>query len=414
MLDTQDFAEELNEKEYTLLTNRGNYMRMLKICFVTTVYGTFRTFIRPLCDYLYETEKFEMSLICDNKDSRMKGDLPDYIAYYPIPMKRGIDFCGIGIVLKMITIFKSNHFDIVQYTTPNASLYASIASKIAKVPVQLYFQWGIRYSSMNGIKKRVFKSFEKLVCSLSTEIRVASKKNMEYAVTEKLYRDEKAMVIGHGGTIGVDLNEYRLINKAEYRNSIRKHYAIHESDIVFGFAGRITSEKGCNELLVAFRKLLEVTQNVKLFIIGPFEDDKQLSSQMIEWAQNNSNVIFTGRRPKQDMVQYYSAMDVYIHPTYREGFGMVLQEAAAMELAIITSDVPGASEVMVNGVSCFLVPPKNVTSLCLCMEYLIKNDDIRLQLGKEARKRVEMYFERSVMLSNQHMNYNDIYMRYFM
>ena len=103
-------------------------------------------------------------------------------------------------------------------------------------------------------------------------------------------------------------------------------------------------------------------------------------------GQKSNTVIFTGRIDNLELRKYYSAMDCYVHPSYREGYSKVIQEAAAMGCAIITTDIPGASEVMENNISCLLVPPKNARLLEDTMSKLIKDDNLRNTLGVNARK----------------------------
>ena len=128
-----------------------------KICFCTTTSITLKTFVLPIAEMLNETGDFEVFFICA-KDNDFEQKLPDYIKFIPIDMKRGIDFSAIKTIILFYKIFKQYKFDIVQYSTPNASLYASIASKISKVPIRLYAQWGIRYVGFKGIKRKIFKS----------------------------------------------------------------------------------------------------------------------------------------------------------------------------------------------------------------------------------------------------------------
>ena len=101
-----------------------------------------------------------------------------------------------------------------------------------------------------------------------------------------------------------------------------------------------------------------------------------------------------------EVCRYMSAMDILIHPTYREGFGMVLQEALAMGVPIITTDVPGPSEVIEENVCGWLVPAQNAEILQEKMRALMNDTKTREQFAEEGRKRVETYFERSVMINN--------------
>lgn len=98
-------------------------------------------------------------------------------------------------------------------------------------------------------------------------------------------------------------------------------------------------------------------------------------------------------------------MDVYVHPSYREGFGMVLQEAAAMECAIVTTDIPGASEVMEEGISCLLAKPRDTESLQNQMTAFLKDPRLRERYGTQARLRVETYFDRRRMIEEQCREY---------
>ena len=138
------------------------------------------------------------------------------------------------------------------------------------------------------------------------------------------------------------------------------------------------------------------------------EAENKISAQLLEWAKNSENVIFTGRIVKREIPQYYAAMDAYVHPTYREGFGMVLQEAAAMELPIITTKIPGASEVMEDGKSCILCEAKNANDLAAKMNSLVSQPQFCFLLAKAARKRVEKYFERAIMLKQQFLDYESM------
>lgn len=364
-----------------------------KICFCTTTSITLKTFVLPIAEMLNETGDFEVSFICA-KDNDFEQRLPDYIKFIPIDMKRGIDFSAIKTIILFYKIFKQYKFDIVQYSTPNASLYASIASKISKVPIRLYAQWGIRYVGFKGIKRKIFKLLEKIVCLNSTDIRAVSKMNMEFGINEKLYKKDKVKLIGIGGTIGVSLSKFDIDKKEISRKVIREKYKLDDK-FVFGFVGRFSRDKGSNELLEAIKILPE---NVCLLCVGSDEVDNSVNKDLFEWAKKTDKVIFTGFIEHEELYKYYSAMDCFVHPTYREGFGMVLQEAGAMGLPIITTKIPGASEVMVENESCILSESKNANDLISCMKQVMNNNLLKSALSINALQRVKKYFERKKMI----------------
>lgn len=380
---------------------------MKKICICTTVSITMKTFVVETAKYLHENCGYDITLIC-NEDEKFEKSLPEYLHFIPVHMARGIDLSALKSIKQFMQIFKEQKFDMVQYSTPNAACYASIAAKRAKVPVRLYCQWGIRYVGMSGISRKIFRAIEKMVCRNSTDIRAVSPMNKAFAVSEGLYPEGKAVVVGKGGTIGVDMKRYDISKKAEYCSAIRKQYDISNEAFVYGFAGRVSADKGCAELLTAFQKITEFEPDAKLLIVGPMEDDCGVPAEILEWARKSKQVVMTGMVDGSKMNEYYSAMDVLVHPTYREGFGMVLQEAGALGLAMITTKIPGASEVMEDGISCLLVEPKNVSELESAMKKLITDREYSKIIGQAAYERTKQYYDRPIMLENQKADYEKL------
>ena len=377
---------------------------MKKICMITTVSGTLKSFVVDTAKHLYNECGYDVTLICNN-DEEFAKSLPEYIHYIPVKMERGINLSGFGSIKEFKKIFKREKFDLVQYSTPNASLYASIAAKKAKVPVRLYCQWGIRYVGLGGVARKIFKVLEKQVCKNSTHVRAVSPMNMAFAIKEGLYPQEKANVVGRGGTIGVDVNEYDINLREEWKNQIRSQYGIDKDDFVFGFVGRISTDKGCKELLEAFKNVIEKHPSSKLMIVGNSEVKGEALLSLMNWANECKNVVFTGRIEKSRMKDHYAAMDVLVHPTYREGFGMVIQEAGALGVPTITTRIPGASEVMIDGSSCLLVEPKRASELEGAMLELLNDREKATLLGNGAYEMVCAYYNRPIMLEGQQKDY---------
>lgn len=380
---------------------------MKKVCMITTVSLTLKVFVVETAKYLHKQCGYDVTLICDN-DEEFKISLPNYIHYIPVHMARGVDISGIKSIVDFIKIFRNEKFDMVQYSTPNAACYASIAARIAKVPVRLYCQWGIRYVGMDGVSRKIFKVIEKVVCRNSTDIRAVSPMNKAFAVSEGLYPEERAIVVGKGGTIGVDMQRYEISKKTGYRSEIRNQYGISDEAFVYGFAGRVSVDKGFTELLTAFRKITESESDAKLLIVGSMEDNCDVPADILEWARKSEQVVMTGMVDGAKMNEYYSAMDVLVHPTYREGFGMVLQEAGALGIAMITTKIPGASEVMEDGISCVLVEPKNIYELAGAMKMLIADRRRTNEIGQAAYERTKQYYDRLIMLKNQKVDYEKL------
>lgn len=331
-----------------------------RICIVTTVPTTLRSFVLETAKYLYATGEFDITFI-SNYEEEFAKVLPAYINYYPIAMKRGINFDGLRCILEMYKIFKKEKFDLVQYSTPNASLYASVASFFSKIKVRLYCQWGIAYVGFDGLKRKIFKTIEKFVCMLSTNIQPDSYSNLHFAQREKLYNEKKGEVIWNGSACGINLDKFNYKNKEQWNNEIREKFSIDEKDFVFGFVGRINRDKGIDELFEAFKMLEKESSNIKLMLVGNEENIHLLNQDLYKWAKANSNIIFCGRQSQVE--QYYSVINCYVLPSYREGFGMGVIEAESMGIPVIVSNIPGPTDAMKNNVTGLMCEKKNVEDL---------------------------------------------------
>ena len=377
---------------------------MKKICFVTTVSVTMKSFVLETAKHLHNECGYDVTLICSYDESFEKL-LPEYLHYFPIKMARGIDLSALKSIRAFYKFFKEEKFDMVQYSTPNASLYASLAAKMSKVPIRLYGQWGIRYVGFSGFARRLFKMLEKIVCINSTHIRAVSPMNMRFGIEERLYPPTKVGVIGNGGTIGVDFSAYDISKKTAWNENVRNKLGLKFDDFVFGFSGRVSRDKGCTELFEAFKKVSSRYKHVKLMVVGPFEEKCGIAPELIDWARESDQVVFTGRIENSLMREYYSAMNVLVHPTYREGFGMVIQEAGALAVPVITTKIPGAGEVMVGDESCLLVDAKSVESLLVGMEKIISSAELHEKISVGAYERTKKLYNRPTMLELQKKDY---------
>jgi len=367
-----------------------------KICFITTIPLTLDTFVLKTAMYLHENTDWDISFICDF-DDKFADKLPDYIHYFPVKMDRGVSLSGFKAILKMKGIFKREKFDLIQYSTPNASLYASVAGWLTKIPVRLYCQWGMVYIGFEGLKRSVFKLEEKLVCSLSTWIEPDSHSNLKFAHKEKLYPQQKGSVVWNGSACGVDLKKFDVSKKMDYRDCIRKELGLSEKCFVYGFVGRITRDKGINELFSAFRQLSESNEDVYLMMVGPTENDATVEVDLFEWAKKSERVIFIGYTNVVE--KYLSAMDTFVLPSYREGFGMGVVEAEAMSVPVIVTNIPGPTDAMIDGETGLVIEKKNAEMLLRAMETLYRDKEKVATYGERAQRYVAETFEQEKMFS---------------
>lgn len=354
---------------------------MKKICFVTTIPMTIKAFVLDTAKYLHEKGDFDISFICNN-DEEFAASLPEYIHYYPVSMERGISLGGFKAMFTMKRIFKEQKFDLVQYSTPNASCYASLAAWLAKIPARLYCQWGIAYVGFSGIKRKIFKLEEKMVCKLSTWIEPDSFGNLSFSHKEGLYPENKGSVIWNGSASGVNLKKFDVSYKDEWKKEIRRKYKIPEDAKVFVFIGRVTKDKGINELFSATKSLFEEYKDAYLLMVGPNENSGSVDSELYEWSVNEKRVIYCGFT--NEVEKYLSASDVYVLPSYREGFGSAVIEAESMQVPVIITDIPGPTDAMQESVTGLVVHKGSAEDLLKAMRQLYQNSDLRMRLGKNA------------------------------
>ncbi len=195
-------------------------------------------------------------------------------------------------------------------------------------------------------------------------------------VSEKVFEDTKKMIrprkIEHAEVIqnGV-FDEFEKYKKVEpQKNS-------------FVFIGRVTEEKGVNELIAAFLKVREKYSDAVLNIYGAC--DAGFGSETI------SGVIFHGET--KEPLKALSENEIFVLPSYKEGLSLSLLDAAMMKKAIIATDVDGNLEVVENGVSGILVPTKNVEKLAEAMKKVLSDEKLVRELARGARKKFEQEFD---------------------
>ena len=381
--------------------------KKIKICAISTISKTMDWFVVDTMRNLAKNG-YDITLI-SNMEKGFAEANSDYAKCISLPMARGASVKDLFKSIKALTkIFKEQKFDVLYYTSPNASMYSAIAGKKAKIKNRVYNQWGMRYVSFTGIKRLIFKLVEKITCKYSTHVYSASPMNMEFAISEKLCKRDKISVIGIGGTIGVNLCECDAFDHIEAKNELRQKYNIPQHAFVYGYVGRINQDKGINELIEAFDSIKSQMPNAYLMMVGMKDDANPITPINMQKAQDDENIILTGNVLKDDVYKYMACFDVLVHPTYREGFGKVLQEAMGMRLPIITTDVPGPSEVIEQGKYGLMVKVQDKEDLAQKMQQIANDENLRKQLALAGRERAEKYFDRPIMINNILLELNSV------
>ena len=343
---------------------------------------------------------YDVTLVC-NMSEGFCDRHGDYAKCVDLKMSRGVSVKDLfSCTFELYKLFRKEKFDIVYYATPNVSLYASVAATLAGIKNRNYCQWGIRYVAFTGLKRKIFKLVEKLTCAFSKTIRSASPMNMEFSISEKLCKKEKISVIGIGGTVGVELDKCESFDRIEARKTWRSYYGIPEDSFVYGFVGRINVDKGIDELITAFKSVSAEIPNASLVLIGDVDEINPIKQENFDYAKNADNIVLTGNVQSNLIYEHMAMFDILVHPSYREGFGKVLQEAMGMKVPVITTNIPGPSEVIENNVSGILANVKDSSDLASKMLMLYNDASLRNRFAEEGYKRAKTYFDRPIMLKN--------------
>lgn len=369
-----------------------------KVCICTTLWSSINNWIVPFLNE-YNKRGVDVTIVC-NMDKAFEKSLKErfpFVHTYIINFPRGMNaFGSIMSIRALYKFLKRGKFDLVQYSTPNASMYGAIASRLAHVPARLYCQWGMVYVTMRGLKRKVFETIERMICRFSTHVQPDSYGNLNFCREQGLYDDKKSCVIWNGSAKGLDLSAFDISKKSLYAQEIKAKYNIPDDVPVVGFVGRLGREKGCHELLKAFQNVKKEFPSAKLLFVGPIEKKETMDPEILNYFENCDDVIKTDR--VSNVEKYTSAMDVYVLPSYREGFGMGVVEASAMGVPVVVTQYPGPSSAMEEGVSGYSVPVKDVELLTKYILVFLSNPAEAERIGRQGRKWVEERFDQKIFI----------------
>jgi glycosyltransferase involved in cell wall biosynthesis len=305
-----------------------------------------------------------------------------------LPIERNINlFSDLRALLLLISIFYKNGFSLVHSVSPKAGLLASIAGWVTRVPNRLHTFTGQVWMTKKGVSRWFLKLLDIIIVTLNTNILVDSFSQQDFLIKEGVLSKDLSIVLGSGSISGVDINRFQP--SKIYRNLIRKQLNIKDDCVIFLFVGRLKKEKGIFELIEAFKNVSEQHNGAVLLIVGPDEEElKQELISRLETCKEFVRFIDFTKVPEQ----YMAASDVFVLPSYREGFGSVIIEAASCGLPSIGSNIYGLSDAIKLEETGFLVPVRSSKPLERVMLKLANNDKLRSEMGSNARKRAIYHF----------------------
>ncbi|MGD0784738.1 MAG: glycosyltransferase family 4 protein [Sedimentisphaerales bacterium] len=314
------------------------------------------------------------------------------IKMIPVTIKRSISPLSDLVALwKMYRCFNRLRIDIVHTHTPKACLFGQLAAKMAGVPIIISTLHGFYFhDNMKPLVRWFHIIMEKIAAKCSTMILSQNPEDIETAIKLKICKPERIKLLGNG----VDLNKFdpkRFDGK--FKKEKRKEIGIPEDAVVIGIIGRLVEEKGYLELCEAFGEMIKTHDNVWLVIVGPDEPEKadRISTDIFKQYDIEPWTLYLGSR--DDIPELMSCFDIYVLPSWREGFPRSAIEAAAMSLPIVATNIRGCRQVVENGVNGILVPVRDAKKLTEALITLIDNPGSRMKMGQAGYEKAHREFD---------------------
>jgi glycosyltransferase involved in cell wall biosynthesis len=296
-------------------------------------------------------------------------------------------------LLRIARIMRRIRPAIVDGHTPKGALLAMMAATLCLVPVRVYHLHGLPMVTAKGLQQRLLSWTEWIACKLSHQVISMSDSLRELAIAEGLCPAEKIKVLNHGSVDGVEA--YGRFDPtgipAEMAPLLRDRYQIPRDAHVVGFVGRIVRDKGLVELGQSWQALREEFASLHLLIAGPFESQDPIPADLEEMLRKDPRIHLAGE--VTDVPSIYHILDLLVLPTYREGLGTVLLEAAAMEVPVVATRIPGCLDAVLAGETGTLVPPHDAEALTSSVRTYLRDPDLRRRHGAGGRQRVLRDFD---------------------
>lgn len=360
--------------------------RKLKIAIVSTTSSVIKSFMINHIQTL--SAKYAIFIYCNNADE-LKILLPDNVVLTNINIKRKPNlFADILIFLKLTMYFLTIRFDFCFSITPKAGFITMLSSSIARIPNRIHWFTGQIWVNYTGFRSFFFKFLDKITFKFSNHVIVDSNSQRNFLINKNIISKKKSSTLYKGSVGGVDFNKFKFSPSS--RCFFRSKLFIPKDAFVFFYLGRINRDKGIPELIQAYKKN-NFNNNFFLVIAGPVEDES-LKKLILDVKRK---IIYIGSINNPE--RWLSIADIICLPSYREGFGNVIIEAASCQVPALASNIYGITDSIIPNQTGILHKAGNVKDIQKKMVYIINNKNLVRQYGKRARRRVVIDFNQNLL-----------------
>lgn len=332
------------------------------------------------------------------------------VRHVAVPMERGMDPArDLASLRALVRLLRDLRPHVVDASTPKAGLLVTLAAVLTRVPCRIHTLRGLRFETMTGPGRAVLLGTTRLTCAQAHRVLCVSPSLRRRAIELGVVPAAKAMVLGMGS--GVDLARFTATDHARARAAaLRARRGIPADAPVLGFAGRVARDKGFVELAAAWQHLRARHPRLHWVIMGPPDPTDAIPAHLDAALDADPRVHRLGH--VDDVVPAYLLMDVLALPTYREGFGNVLLEAAALEIPAVATRVTGCVDAVEDRVTGTLVPPRDAVALARAIGAYLDDPALRRQHGHAGRARAERLFRQEDLWAHLHRTYADLAARH--
>jgi glycosyltransferase involved in cell wall biosynthesis len=346
----------------------------------------------------FQNSGFDVTVIRPEKRSgEWEVPRPDGVRVLEIPMEREISpVRDIRSIWHLWGILRTLRPTVTNVGTPKAGLLGGFAAWLNRVPCRFYTLHGLRFETTTGLRRKLLILAERLACRFAHRVVCVSHSVREKAIASGLVDRERALIFGAGSCNGVDVARFAPTQQRIRRAAeLRRQFRIPADAPVALFVGRLTCDKGIAELVEAFLQLENRIPNLRLLLVGSFEDGDPLPEDIRKRLETHDRVILAG--PVNDTAPYYAMADVLVLPSHREGLPTVVLEAHAAGKPVIGAAATGIVDLLVDGETGLLFPVGDVSSLAGAIARLTEDQALARKLADAGRDQVKRKFRQELI-----------------
>lgn len=366
---------------------------MPKLIRVTTVPMALKYLLAGQMRYMKENG-FEVIMV--SADGKERDDVikNEGCKHIIIPMTRKITpVADLRSLWNLYRFFKKERPDIVHSHTPKAGLLAMWAARLAGVKTRIHTVAGLRFMTSSGITRKILVAMEKFTTASATHVWPNSRSLLQYIKDNKLAKPSRLEVIGYGSSNGIRLSRFSPEILKEDKVGETKTLMRYDEHLTYLLCvGRIVKDKGIDELLTAFSNVYKDRPDLRLVLVGTFEDELDpVSEDARKTLKEHPGIIHIGWSDHVEYFMHLAAM--LIHPSYREGFPNVLLQAGAMGCPVLCSRIEGNIDIVDDGETGLIFEVKDAASLEAKLRHALQHPDELKAYALLLRQRIEQRFD---------------------